>query len=262
MTDGSTGYWETILLGIVQGIAEFLPISSSGHLVILESLLGGELESLELNVALHFGTLMSILVVYRKDLIPILQQPRLMTAIIVATLPVVVTGLGFKQVFEWAASAPLYAGFGLLVTTALLFLTPKIDSGTRDLHEIRLRDALVIGLFQAIAPWPGISRSGSTIVGALLMGVRREAAANFSFYIAIPALLGASVLVLKDLFDGAERSTPFPAMLAGTVIAFLVGIVALRVLLKIVAARRLVWFGWYTLTVAILTIAASLGRFV
>lgn len=253
-------YWQTILLGFVQGVAEFLPISSSGHLVIMESVLGGELENLEMNVALHFGTLLSILVVYRNDLLPILRQPRLMAAIVVATLPVVFTGLFLKGLFEEAASSPLYAGVGLCITSGLLFLTPKIDDGTRELTDIRLRDALVIGLFQSVAPWPGISRSGSTIVGALLMGVRREAAANFSFFIAIPALSGATILVLKDLvLKGAgSGSTPLPAILAGTLVAFVVGVVALRTLLRIIAARRLIWFAWYCAAVAVLTIVGSL----
>lgn len=251
--------WEVILLGIVQGIAEFLPISSSGHLVILESLLGGELENLELNVALHFGTLLSILVVYRKDLIPLLFEPKQMTAIIIATLPVVASGLLLKDLFTAASASALYAGWGLLVTAGLLLLTPKIDSGQRTLTEIRYRDALVIGLFQAVAPWPGISRSGSTIVGALCMGVRRDAAANFSFYIAIPALLGATILTLKDILEEGTTGTPLTTVAAGTVVAFLFGIVSLKLLLKLVAAGRIVWFGAYCLVVGVIVIACSLN---
>ena len=249
--------WEVLILGIVQGIAEFLPISSSGHLVILESLLGGNLENLELNVALHFGTLMSILVVYRKDLLPILFQPKLMAAIVIATLPVVASGLLLKHWFEAASADAFYAGVGLLITAGLLAITPKIDSGERDLPQLRFRDAFVIGLFQAVAPMPGISRSGSTIVGALLMGVRRDVAARFSFYIAIPALLGATVLTLKDLLEVGSTGTPIGTMAAGAVVAFGVGIVALQGLLKLVAARRLVWFSAYCLILGLAVITAT-----
>jgi len=246
--------WEFILLGIVQGISEFLPISSDGHLVLVEALLGHKTENLELNVALHFGTLISILYVYRHQVLPVLKQPRLMLAIIVATLPVVIVGLTFKEQFERASEQPLIAGFGLLYTSLLLFLTPRFDQGTREIQNIRPRDALVIGLLQTLAPLPGVSRSGSTIVGALLMGVKRDAAANFSFYIAVPALLGATILKLKDVVDQGGTSTPLMPTMIGAAVAMVVGIFALQSLLRIVAARKLYWFAWYVLGVAILTL--------
>ncbi|WP_437203611.1 undecaprenyl-diphosphate phosphatase [Planctomicrobium sp. SH664] len=248
-------FWEIILLGIVQGISEFLPISSDGHLVIIEALLGHKTENLALNIALHFGTLMSILLVFRKDILPTLKQPKLVLAVIVATLPVVVAAALFGDLFKWASNQPLMAGLGLLYTAALLFLTPKIDNGTRDLGEIRLTDALIIGIFQAAAPLPGISRSGSTIVAAMLMGIRRDAAAKFSFYIAVPAIAGA---VMKELlFENPPMTVSLNSLAAGTLAAFLVGVVSLAVLLKIVNAGRLNWFGWYVLVLGIITIIAS-----
>lgn len=252
--------WEVILLGIVQGIAEFLPISSSGHLVIIESMLGGDLENLELNVALHFGTLMSILMVYRRDLIRILFQPRLFVAIIIATLPVVASGLLLKPQFEAASSEAIYAGFGLLITAGLLALTPKINHGSREIGEIRYRDALVIGLFQAIAPMPGISRSGSTIVGAMAMGLKRDAAAHFSFYIAIPALLGATVLTVKDLLEEGSAGTPLGTVAVGTFFAFVVGILSLKGLLRLIAAGRIAWFSGYCLIMGLIVIFGSLAN--
>lgn len=252
-------YWETILLGLIQGIAEFLPISSSGHLVIFESLLGGSSENLELNVALHFGTLLSILLVYRKDFFGVLFNPKLVLAIIVATLPVVVVGLFFKDYFETIFATPTVAGFGLLFTSALLFITPRVDSGERKLEEIRLIDALVIGLFQAIAPMPGISRSGSTIVGGLIMGIRREAAAHFSFYIAVPAIAGATVLNAKDLLEQGPGDTSLAAVAAGTVVAFVTGFLALKWLLKLVVARKLIWFAWYCLAAGLVVITLFRG---
>ena len=249
--------WDVIILGIVQGIAEFLPISSSGHLVILEALLGGELENLELNVALHFGTLLSILLVYRNDLISVLFDFQLMSKIVVATLPVVVTGLTLKDLFESASSSALAAGFGLLITAGLLFTTPRFDNCSKELSQIRYRDAFVIGLFQAVAPFPGISRSGSTIVGALLMGVNRTSAAHFSFYIAIPALLGASLLTAKDLVEAGTMETPLMTIAIGSAVSFVVGVGALMGLLKLIAKGQIVWFGLYCLIVGIVVISAA-----
>ncbi|TWT58503.1 Undecaprenyl-diphosphatase [Thalassoglobus neptunius] len=249
--------WEVIILGIVQGIAEFLPISSSGHLVILESLLGGELENLELNVALHFGTLMSILVVYRKDLIPLLFDIPMMSKIVIATLPVVFSGLVLKDLFTATSSSAFIAGIGLLITAGLLLITPRIDRGTKGLEEMTYRDSLVIGLFQAVAPMPGISRSGSTIVGGLLSGVNRDAAARFSFYIAIPALLGATVLTLKDILEEGTSGTPLSTMAVGCVVSFAVGIVSLNALLKIVSKGQIVWFGVYCAILGLIVIGCT-----
>ncbi|WP_437185047.1 undecaprenyl-diphosphate phosphatase [Planctomicrobium sp. SH668] len=253
--------WEFILLGVVQGISEFLPISSDGHLVLVEAMLGHTSDNLELNIALHFGTLLSILVVFRNQLIPVLKSPRMMGAIIVATLPVVVAALLFKEGFKWASEKPLFAAFGLVYTSILLFITPKIDMGQRDIKDIRYIDALIIGIFQALAPLPGVSRSGSTIVAAQLMGYQRAQAANFSFYIAVPALIGATVMMLKDVVEqGGLKSEAMPTAI-GAGVAFVVGIVALKSLLSVVAARKLVYFAWYVLIVAIITfIAVYLGK--
>lgn len=248
--------WELLLLAVIQGISEFLPISSDGHLVITEALLGHKTGNLALNVALHFGTLLSILVVYRKDILPTLRQPRLVAAIAVATVPVVVAGALLGDLFDIAQNYSLAAGLGLLLTAGLLFLTPRIDGGTKTLQQITLTDALIIGLFQAVAPLPGVSRSGSTIVAALLRGVNREAAANFSFYIAVPAVAGATLKILVLDHPQFTQSTAQLAIAIG--VTFVVGVLALYSLLRIVAARKLIWFAWYVLILAAATILASL----
>ncbi|MCA9079180.1 MAG: undecaprenyl-diphosphate phosphatase [Planctomycetaceae bacterium] len=280
-------YLETIILGIVQGIAEFLPISSSGHLVIVEAFLRqlgsaaaetGSLEdNLELNVALHFGTLMSILIVYARSLGQMIASAfrmlvnrkqateadwrncSLIIAIIVATLPVVFAGLFLKDQLERLFGSPIAAGCGLLVTSALLFLTPKLDRGEQPLGTITWGQALIVGLFQAVAPMPGISRSGSTIVGGLVSGLRRDAAADFSFLIAIPAILGATVLHAKDLLEQGAGETAAGPLLAGTVIAFVVGLAALKLLLRMVASRKLIWFAWYCLAMGLIVICWQLS---
>ncbi|REJ74139.1 MAG: undecaprenyl-diphosphate phosphatase [Planctomycetota bacterium] len=247
-------YFTAILLGAIQGVAEFLPISSSGHLVIGEALLGGEYENVRINVALHFGTLLSILVVYRNRLFPILKSPRLCVAIVVATLPVVVVGLLLKDQIDRFFDTPVVAGCALCVTALLMALTRRVEHGERRLEKISWRDALVVGLFQAIAPVPGISRSGSTIFGGLVSGLRRDAAADFSFFIAIPALTGAMVLHLGDLLHAGESDLGWGPLLTGTVTAFGVGVVALHGLLKLVVGRKLHWFAWYCGAVGIATI--------
>ncbi|QDU37033.1 Undecaprenyl-diphosphatase [Maioricimonas rarisocia] len=255
-------YVQTIFLGVVQGIAEFLPISSSGHLVILQALLGdifrGKTESVELNVALHIGTLGSILVVYRKDLLGVLRQPKLCAAIVVATLPVVGVGLFLKDLMDQTLATPLAAGIALCVTGTMMLLTRRVEHAERSLSEMRLRDALIIGLFQAVAPVPGISRSGSTIFGGLLAGMNRDAAARFSFLIAIPAISGAAVLYAKDLIEQGPGDTSPAALAVGTLVAFGVGVVALEWLLRLVTQRRLHWFAWYCYAVGLATISWQL----
>lgn len=247
-------YLTAILLGLIQGVAEFLPISSSGHLVIAEELLGGTYDNLELNVALHFGTLLSILVVYRHRLLPVLRSGRMLTSIVVATLPVVVVGFTLKPQIEALFETPMVVGFAFCVTALLMALTSRVERGERSLEEMTWRDALVVGLFQAIAPVPGISRSGSTIFGGLSAGLRRDAAADFSFFIAVPALGGATVLMLKDLLEVGGTDMAAGPLLAGTLISFLVGIAALKLLLWMVVSRRLHWFAWYCGTAGVATI--------
>jgi undecaprenyl-diphosphatase len=260
LDDAIMELWEIILLGIVQGIAEFLPISSSGHLTIIESLMGHSSENLALNIALHVGTLLSILVIFRKELIPTLKQPKLVLAVILATIPIVVSAMLFGDFFAAASNSSMAAGVGLLITAVLMFWSPFIDRGTIELKDISLKQAFIVGLFQAIAPFPGISRSGSTIAAGMLAGLRRDAAAKFSFYIAVPAIAGA--VVKEVLLEDAPITVSLTYLLIGAGAAFLVGILCLNILLKIVSAGRLKYFGWYVLVVGILTIAGSqLGWF-
>ena len=253
-------YFTAILLGAIQGVAEFLPISSSGHLVIAEALLGGQYENVQINVALHFGTLLSILVVYRHRLLPILSSRRLCLAVVVATIPLVVVGLLLKDQIDRFFDTPLLAGCALCVTALLMALTRRVEHGERSLQEIGWRDALVVGLFQAVSPVPGISRSGSTIFGGLTSGLRRDAAADFSFFIAMPALSGALMLHLGDLMQTGKSGPGWGPLLVGTTTAFVVGIVALKALLRLVVGRRLYWFAWYCGIIGLSTIVWQLAE--
>ncbi len=249
----NSDYVEAIVLGIVQGIAEFLPISSSGHLVILGNLFDRWVgpagtsgnDPMQLNVALHFGTLLSILYVYRTDLIDLLRRPRVCVAIVVASIPAGIIGVVWGDAIESAFETPIVAGAGLLVTSLLLFVGQRFESGNDDLDDISQWTAFKIGLFQAAALIPGISRSGSTIAGGLLSGLNRHVATTFSFFIAIPVLFGATLLTAIKILESGTGLTSVTPLLVGASVSCAVGILALRGLIRVVAANRLHWFAIY-----------------
>lgn len=261
--------FQVIVLGVVQGIAEFLPISSSGHLVIVNELLTGGVSQpegdLAMNIALHLGTLGSILVVFRRDLKAVLFDWKMILAVIVATLPIVIVGLTLKDLVESAFETPAVAAGGLLVTSFLLWLCEWLEpageahaidethAGSESEYSPSFKQAISIGLFQALAVVPGISRSGSTIAGGVMVGLPREMAAKFSFLIAIPAILGATLL---HTVDAIKSPDPFPfdtTLLIGAMVAFAVGVFALEALLRIVRKKKLRWFSVYCLCASLAT---------
>ena len=264
-------YVYAAILGVVQGIAEFLPISSSGHLVIVEALLRefssapmpSWLKGMTMNVALHFGTLLSIAVVYCKDLLELRKNERLLMMIVLASVPVGVVGLMFKDQIEAMFDSTLAAGCCLLVTAAFLLMAKKWQSGTTDLDRLSVWAAWVIGIFQAIAILPGVSRAGSTVAAGLVCGLKRPDAARFSFFIAIPAIGGATLLELLKILEGKVAvDIAWQPMLLGAVISFVVGVVCLRWLIRLLVADRLHWFAIYCLIVGSLTIAWQSELFV
>jgi undecaprenyl-diphosphatase len=260
-------YLEAVLLGIVQGVAEFLPISSSGHLVIAGELVqrctGRKVDpesSLQLNVALHLGTLFSILAVYRRDLLRVLRDPRLCALIVLATIPVAIAGLLLKDAIQQHLFNPLAAGVCLFLTAGLLALAERAAGGETTVRDLSPKQAALIGLFQAVAILPGVSRSGSTIAGGMLTGVEPEDAARFSFLIAIPAIGGAVVLTSRSMLDGSGGANPLPVLLAGAVVAFLVGWASLRGLIGLIRRRQLRWFAWYCAVVGAATVVWQLAE--
>jgi undecaprenyl-diphosphatase len=251
-----------LLLAILQGVAEFLPISSSGHLVIGKALLesrwpeaAGAAGGMQLEVALHVGTLGSIFVVYWKNLWNLRRDWALCLRIILASIPAGVAGILFKKELEPLFESPVVAGVGLLLTAALLRLGERRPEEKYTEHDLPWRAALVIGCFQMIAIVPGISRSGSTIAGGLLMRMHRGSAATFSFLMAVVAIGGAALLELKDLIvDGEPLAYSLGPLLLGVAVSFLVGILALRLLMLAVVRGRLRWFAYYCLVVGISTL--------
>jgi len=254
----------------VQGLTEFLPVSSSGHLVIFQHLLGFAEPLLLLDVMLHLGTLVAVFIVFRQDLIAITRalfrgltdsrEPadnealRLFFLAAVATVPTGCIGLLLKDRIESFFASPFFAAGGLLVTGVLL-QTSRLASGTaKDVNRTTIRDALLIGICQGIAILPGVSRSGTTITVALLAGLERGLAARFSFLLAIPAILGASLLELLDVSSVAPEN--WLPILAGTLASVIIGYVSLKILIRLVVAGNFAVFAWYCWAAGLVTLGA------
>jgi len=249
-----------VLLGIIQGLTEFLPVSSSGHLVLFQKLFGISESALLFDTMLHVGTLVAVVAVLWKDIWAILRklnQP-LTAYLIIATIPTVIAALVFRKPLERAFETGRFLGFAFLMTSALLIgaeLLAKRGAAKGGTEKMNWLDALVIGVMQAIAIIPGVSRSGATLSGALSRRLDRDFAARFSFLLSIPAILGAVVFQLKDLMKGntaevvgvtASGGIGTAAMIAGTISAAVVGFFAVRLMLKIVREKSLWGFAVYT----------------
>ena len=249
--------YKILILAAVQGIAEFLPISSSGHLVILGALLAElsasvrELgESPTLEITLHAGTLGSILVVYWKRILKLLTSDRRVLPLLVwGTIPVVVVGLTIKSQFPTLLMNPSLAAAMLLVTGSMLVVLGRLSSREGYYTELNWRAAMIIGCFQAFAILPGVSRSGSTILGGRLLGLKNDDSVTFSFLLAIPAILGASLLAVRDIWEQARAGETlefsFNELAIGTSVSFLVGIAALTWLIGWSRKDRLHWFAYW-----------------
>lgn len=247
---------ETVILAIVQGIAEFLPVSSSGHLVILGAMMGELSESPTLEIILHAGTLGSIFVIYwRRILDLLLNDRRVIPLLVVGTIPAGVIGVLIKLRAEWILREPLLAGAMLVVTGLMLIVLGRLKPRDGAYQALTWQNAFLIGCFQALAILPGISRSGSTILGGRLLGLRNEDSITFSFLLAIPAILGATVLEARSLWKqesaGSALEHSFPELALGAAVAFVVGIFALKWLIGWSRLDRLHWFAWWCIPVGV-----------
>ena len=243
---------EAITLGIIQGLTEFLPISSSGHLVLSQVILGIQIPGNDFEVLLHIGTLCSILVVFNNDIKNILftlsskETQKFILMIFVGTIPAVIIGLGFKDVIEGLFDDIIVVGFALVFTGITLIGSFYSKSGNKKNTIIK---AFLIGVAQAIAIIPGISRSGITISFALFLGLDTRQAAKFSFLLAIPVISGAGILMATDLRDGF--SIDIYAAASGLITSFLVGMVALKWLLSWLEGGKFHYFGIYCFLIGI-----------
>ena len=261
--------FETILLGIVQGLTEFLPVSSSGHLVIFENLLGFKEPEILLDASLHLGTLLAVCIYFRSDLRKMIQElwawvtpggesgvgigshALLALMVVVGSIPTAIIGLIFKDPLEKLFGAVTTVGVMLMVTGVIVGLTKFISRNHGKLDQVGVWMALAIGTAQGLAIVPGISRSGSTIVCALLLGLKRETAGRFSFLLSIPAIIGAVGLHLES--DAIERVGVTPLTM-GFIASALVGFFALKLLMGMVKKGHFYYFAPYCWIVGALTI--------
>lgn len=252
--------WETLsylILGLVQGFTEFLPVSSSGHLALSADALSLPENDIAFTVLVHAATALSTVVVFKDDIIKLItgETPRKYLAFLaVSAVPAAIIGFTFKDQIKAITSTEL-VGYMLIVTALILALSQKIkSSGTKPVGWV---NSLLIGIAQACAILPGISRSGSTIGAALILGVSREEAAKFSFLMALPVIGGATLLEAKDLIEGgglASDSIPLLGYSLGFVAAFISGLLACKWMIKLVKGTNLMWFAVYCLIVGLLTI--------
>jgi undecaprenyl-diphosphatase len=236
-----------IFWGIIQGLTEFLPISSSGHLVLIPALVGREGPDLATSAMLHLGTLVSVLVYYRSDIMAMAKfdRParRLITLIVIGTIPAVVLGLAFEDKIEELISDPVVVAYMLIVTGVILLATTLLRLGDRMMSDLDPKDSVVIGLAQSFALIPGISRSGMTISAGLARGLVPTEAARFAFLLGIPVIAGAGLLQMVDALSSGE-SIPSEVWV-GMVAAALSGYAAIALLLRLLTRVGLAPFGIY-----------------
>lgn len=269
-----------LVLGIVQGLTEFLPVSSSAHLVLVPHFAGWSRPGLAFDVALHVGTLLAVVWHFRRDLLQVARSllglgddpaegRRLLGLLVVGSLPVAAAGLLLESTVERAFGEPIWTAGFLLVTALLLVLGERTARPAEEEppaprapippaaegRVVGWGDAVVMGLAQAAALFPGVSRSGSTISAGMMRGVGRQVAARFSFLLSIPAILGAVVVQLPDL---AAADVPPIEVLVGVVAAFVSGLWAIRFLLRVITTRGLHGFAAYVTVVAVVVLALSI----
>lgn len=271
---------QAIIIGIVQGLTEFLPVSSSAHLVFVPYLLGTE-SSLAFDTMLHIGTLVAVVAYFWKDLVKMIKAffsslldltkgnfrsqlhddpfKKLAWMVIIGTIPAGLAGILFKDFFEGLFNNIPAVGFFLLITGILLYGSEMVSrkvSHKNDLKEMSIKNSLIIGVAQACSIAPGISRSGATISTGLFLGLERELAARFSFLLSIPAILGAALVQVKDISSVLDISTV--ATLAGFIAAIITGYLAIKIVLKLISERNLLIFAYYCWIVGALALILSI----
>jgi len=270
------------MLGVIQGLTEFLPVSSSGHLVLFQRLFGLKEPELLFDVCLHIGSLVAVIIFFRKDIWAIIvsvirstglvfssgiklqdlyKDPdfKMAVLIIAGSVPTALIGFFLQKVAERLFSSIILVGFMLIATGIVLFLTgvlirykSKMETKEKDINGFLLKDSLIIGIIQGMAIIPGISRSGTTIAIGLFLGLDKETAARYSFLLSIPAIFGAGLLTLKDL--PAEGGNPIGVILTGTLVSCIVGYFALKFLVYIVKQGNLYLFAPYCWIVGLITL--------
>jgi undecaprenyl-diphosphatase len=272
--------WKSIVLGIVQGLTEFLPVSSSGHLVVFSGLLKVGLKAdaaLAFDVALHFGSLIALAIFFWGDIVGLFRgflytfrgslsheearKRNMFWLIVAAIIPSGVIGVLFSATIE-KAFASLYVVAAMFLITAVLLFLQHFSSTTRSIREVGWKDALAIGIGQVFALLPGLSRSGTTMSVGVYRGFKQEDAAHFSFLMAIPTIAGAGIFKLKDFLKAGMSSSALTEIGIGVVVSVLTSLLAIGLLLKVARKGKMQWFALYCVAAAVFTFAAHYFRLV
>ncbi len=275
------GFLSSVFLGLVQGIAEFLPISSSGHLSLFQHFFGLTEAGLFFDVLLHLGTLIAIFVYYWRDIVNLMKAflrlvtglfskkkkgarkgrkdpgARMILMLIVATLPLFVI-LPIKDKVESLYSNTIFVGCALIVTGCILFFSDRMAKGKKTVRSATLLDALLVGVGQAVAVVPGLSRSGTTISAGMLRGFSRKFAVRFSFLLSIPAVLGANIISIGDAVAAGIDTSLLPAYIAGTVVAAVSGYFAIRLVNSLADKGKFGSFAYYCWGIGAAAVIATL----
>lgn len=245
-------FWIAIVLGIVQGITEFLPVSSSGHLVILEKLFNVSVDSVFLNVFLHVSTLFAVCIFYRKTLWQMLKHPfcKQNLFLLTATIPAIVFVLLFGKIFDGFFSSTFFVGIGFLVSAFFLSMAQWVSAKTKSFAKLNFGSALFMGLGQAIAVFPGISRSGTTFAFGTVCGLNKKTALDFSFLMSIPIIVAS--LVYELAFKPITINVDIWGIVVASLFAFLTALLGLKLMQKLVQKLNLWWFVLYLVLIGVL----------
>lgn len=249
--------FQAVILGIIQGITEWLPVSSSGHLVIMKNIFGLE-QPLIFDIMLHIGSLIVVLLFFRKEILELIkglinwekEKLKIILMIIIATIPIAVIGYFFQSIIDNIFNDLRLVGFSLIFTALLLYFSRFPEHKSNQLNYF---NAFIIGAFQAVAILPGVSRSGSTISSGMILGVKKEDVARFSFLIFIPAILGALILHINEL----DYDVNILPMIIGTIVSAVVGYFSLKLLMNIIKKNKFSWFSVYCLILGLIVLAVS-----
>jgi len=246
--------WQAIILGTVQGIAEFLPISSSGHLLVLQRVFGLDLPGMTFDIVLHIGSLCAVFAVFWRDILSLIKNPlqKMTGLLIIGTIPAVIAGYLLKEDIDRLFNQGFYLASAFVFTGILLMVADSITHVHKTEKDITILDAVVIGCMQAVGLPPGISRSGATITGALVCGLNRETAAGYSFLLSIIAVVGAGTLEFAYVVQnnvGVYRGD-IPAYMVGFAMAAVSGYFSIRLLLRLIKKCKLRYFSYYLFALA------------
>lgn len=259
---------DAAILGLIQGLTEFLPVSSSGHLVIFQNLLGLQEPGITLEVMLHLGTLFSVLWVFHKEFLSLFSfwkdsnQRHFLYLLITGLLVTAILGLLVSNYIAIFFESTLIVGIMLLLTGGILKLLTVLPVGNKTASEMSYKDALWVGLLQVIAVIPGISRSGTTIMAAVWRGLDRETAIRYSFMLSAPLIFGASLLEMRDMLNVGLDNTLLQNYFVGGLIAFLSGVIAIRLFIRILSGQKFYYFAYYCWGLGTLVIVLSLARII